>query len=269
MQDRYRRGGARYQYVLVVRKAVPDFFPAVIHHQNPGPGGLTVRKGGASYLDLVIHTMGGFSGPVTITAEGLPKGLHFAPTTISDTRGVLVFWADRDAPNSVGPIALRATAKRGDETITRDVRPYTRVWNTADPASSRPTRELVIAVAETAPFAVSPTQDKVTVEAGKKVEVIVKCERLWPDFKGNVTVIPLYLPGSVKMGTVTISEGKSEATIVLETPANLRPGDYTLAFTAQGQVPFAAKEKAGGKPNTLVPVPTRPITLVVLPAAKK
>src|SRR5438876_7576804 len=34
-----------------------------------------------------------------------------------------------------------------------------------------------------------------TVEAGKKIEVVVKCDRLWPEFKGPVTLIPLYLPG--------------------------------------------------------------------------
>jgi hypothetical protein len=269
VQDRYRRGGARYQYVLVVRKAVPDFYPAVIHHQNPGPGGTNIRKGGAAYLDLVIHNMGGFSGPITITAEGLPKGLHFSPTTINnDSRGVLVLWADKDAPDFAGPIKLIATAKRGDETITREVRSYTRVWNTADPSSSRPSRELVVGIAETAPFAVSPSKEKIEVEAGKKVDIVLKCERNWPEFKGAVTVIPLSVPGPVKMNTTTISEGKTEATITLELQANMRPGEYTLAFTGQGQVPFVKDSKATVRPNTLVPVPSQPLTLVVLPAAK-
>jgi hypothetical protein len=269
VQDRYRRGGARYQYVFVVRKAVPDFYPAVIHSQNPGPGGTNIRKGGATYLDLVIHNMEGFTGPVTITAEGLPKGLHFARTTINnDSRGVLVLWADKDAPDFVGPIKLIATAKRGAETVTREVRSYTRVWNTADPSSSRPSRELVVAVAETAPFAVTPTVERREAEAGKKVEVVVKCDRIWPEFKGTVTVIPLSLPGQVKMGTVTIAESKSEATIALELQANIQPGEYTLAFMGQGQVPFAKDPKATTRPNILVQVTSQPLTLVVLPTAK-
>src|SRR4029079_18702935 len=53
VQDRYRRGGARYQHVLAIRKPMPDFYPAVIHQQNPGPGGTTICKGGAAYLDVV------------------------------------------------------------------------------------------------------------------------------------------------------------------------------------------------------------------------
>ena len=59
VRDRYSRGGARYQYVLTIRKATPDFYPAVIHHQNPGPGGTTVRKGGAVYLDVISHNKEG------------------------------------------------------------------------------------------------------------------------------------------------------------------------------------------------------------------
>ncbi len=269
VQDRYRRGGARYQYVLTIRKAVPDFYPAVIHHQNPGPGGTTIRKGGATYLDVVVHNVGGFAGPITITATGLPRGLHIAPTTINDTRGIIVLWADKDSPDWAGPIQLSASGKRGDEMLTREVRPYTRVWNSADQNSSRPMRELFIAVAsETAPFALTPAVERIEVEAGKKVEVVMKAERLWPDFKGNMTLIPLSLPNPIKMNTVSIAADKSETTVTFEVQANTRPGEYTVAITGQGQVPFAKDPKAAARPNTLVPSPSRPITLVVLPVKK-
>ena len=269
VQDRYRRGGARYQYVLTIRKATPDFYPAVIHHQNPGPGGTTVRKGGAVYLDVIVHNKEGFNGTITITSEGLPKGLHCAPTTINNSdRGVLVLWADKGAPDWVGPVKLTATGKTGDLTITREVRPYTRVWNSTDLNSSRPTRELVVAVRGDAPFAVTPVSERIEVEAGKKAEVAVKCERLWPEFKGNVTLIPLSFPNPVKMNTTNLAADKNEVTVTLEVQANARPGEYTVALTGQGQVPFAKDPKATARPNTLVPLPSRPLTVVVLPAKK-
>src|SRR5207249_3700582 len=92
VQDRYQRGGARFQYVLSIRKAEPDFFAAVIHSQNPGPAGLTLRRGGAAHLDAVIHYSGGFNGPLTITAEGLPPGVHLTPAVIAgNTQGPVVF----------------------------------------------------------------------------------------------------------------------------------------------------------------------------------
>lgn len=270
VQDRYRRGGARYQYALTIRKAMPDFYPAVIHHQNPGPGGTTVRKGGAVYLDVIVHNKEGFTGTITITADGLPKGLHAAPVTITgDNSGVVVLWADNDAAEWVGPIKLTATAKSGDATITREVRPYTRVWNSTDLNSSRPTRELVVAVAgEQAPFALTPAVETLTVNAGKKAEVVVKCDRLWPDVKGAVTLIPLSLPNSIKMNTATVAADKGEATVTFEVAANAKPGEYTVVITGQMQVPFAKDPKAA-KPNTLVPLPSRPIRVMVPLAQKK
>jgi hypothetical protein len=272
VQDRYRRGGPRYQYVLSVRKPVPDFYPAVIHHQNPGPGGTTVRKGGAAYLDLVVHNKDGFNGPFTITADKLPKGLHCVPTVVTGgDRGVVVLWADADAPDFAGPVALTATAKRGDETITREVRPYTRVWNSTDLNSSRPTRELVVAVADTAPFAVTPAADRLTIEAGKKAEVKVKCSRHQSDFKAAVNLSGLTLPNPLKVGAVSIPEGQTEATLTVEVQANARPGEYTFALQCQAQVPFSKDAKAATRPNTLVTTPSRPVTVVVTaaPAAKK
>ena len=100
------------------------------------------------------------------------------------------------------------------------------------------------------------------------MEVVVKCERLWPDFKGAVTLIPLSFPNPIKMNTATIAEGKTEVTITLEVQANARPGEYTVALTGQGQVPFAKDPKAATRPNTLVPIPSRPLTVVVVAARK-
>src|SRR5262249_36767647 len=109
VQDRYRRGGARYQYVLSIREPVPDFYVAAIHSQNPGPGGTTIHRGGAAYLDVIVHYQDAYNGPVIITAEGLPKGLHAAPTFIrGNTNAAVVLWADADAPDWVGPVKLIA-----------------------------------------------------------------------------------------------------------------------------------------------------------------
>ena len=83
-----------------------------------------------------------------------------------------------------------------------------------------------------------------------------------------MNIIPLYLPNAIKAGPVSVAEGKSEAVVVLEVAANTRPGEYTIAFTGQAQVPFAKDPKATTRPNTLVPLPSRPVTVVVLPAKK-
>ena len=269
VQDRYRRGGARFQYVLSIRQPVPDFHVSVIHHQNPGPGGTTIRQGGAAYLDVILHYQDGFRGPVTITAEGLPKGLHSAPTTISgDTRGTFVLWADPDTPEWTGGVRLLATGKRGATTLQREVRPYTRVWTDPGLNSSRPTRQLVLAVRPTAPFGLRFTAERIEVEAGKQVELTLQLDRRWPDFTGPVNISSLSFPGSIKMGPVTVAEGKKEAKVTLTVQAGARAGEYTLAVQGQAQVPFSKDARAPTRPKTLVALPSQPIILVVQPAKK-
>ncbi len=265
VQDRYRRGGARYQYVLTVGKPVPDFFVAAIHSQNPGPAGTTVRAGGAAYLDVIIHQSGGFNGPITLTAEGLPPGVHALPTTIRGTHGVFVFWADADAADWTGAVQLFATAKVGERTLRREVRPYSRVWPEANIATSRPTRDFVLAVRAGAPFALEFATERVEVEAGKKTELKLLLRRLAKDFTNSMSVQPLAPPGNLRLAGTEIAAGKDEASITVDVPPTTLPGEYTLTFLGQAQVPYSKDPKAAQKPNVLVALPARPVTLVVRP----
>ncbi len=268
VQDRYQRGGARFQYVLTVRRSVPDFYAAAIHHQNPGPGGLTVRRGGAAYLDVVVHQQG-FSGPITITAEGLPPGLHAGPAAFFGTNPVpFVLWADKDAAEWTGTVRLFATGQRGDETLRREVRPYTRVWSEANIGSSRPMRSLPVAIRESAPFDLHFVPERLEVEAGKKAELKLQLGRLWPDFKNGVKVLPLSFPGYFQMSSFEIAADKSEAAVTVQVQPNAPGGEFSLAVVGQAQVPFSKDPAAAQRPNTLVSQPSRPVTLVVLPAKK-
>ncbi len=268
VQDRYRRGGARFQYVLVIRAPVPDFYVAAIHPQNPGPAGITIRRGGTAYLDIIVHRTEGFNGPITLTAEGLPPGVHARPTTFRDSHTTFTLWADADAPEWTGTVKLFATGRRGTTTLRREVRPYTRVWNDPSLGSSRPTRELALAVRESAPFALHFPVERVEVQAGKKAELKIQLDRRWPDFRGNLTVLPLAFPGNFKMGNVVIPAGKGEGTVSIEVRPNTPPGEYTLAVLGQAQVPYNKDAKATQKPNTLVAQSSRPVALVVAPPGK-
>jgi hypothetical protein len=263
VQDRYRRGGARYQYVLTVGKPVPDFFVAAIHGQNPGPAGTTVRAGGAAYLDVIVHHSGGFNGPITLTAEGLPPGVHALPTTIRGNHGAFVFWADAGAADWTGPVKLIAAAKIGERTLRREVRPHTRVWPEPNIATSRPTRDFILAVRESAPFALEFVEERVEVEAGKKAELKLRLRRHAKDFANKVTVQPLATPGNLKVAGSEVAAGKDEASVTVDVQPGTPPGEYTLAVLGQSQVPYSKDPKAAQKPNVLVALPARPVTLVV------
>lgn len=268
VQDRYQRGGPRLQYVLTTRKAEPQAFVGVIHRENPTPAGLNLWRGGGTWLDLVIHHRDGHSIPVTIAAKNLPPGIHFQPTTIpSDSRGAFVLWADENAPDFLGPIELIASYETGGQKVERAVRPHTRVWNDAK-GSSRPTRELTASLVEKAPFFVVPEQERVEVKAGDKLELKVQIRHLWPEFTGDLKLLPLSWPGNFQMPELQVAAGATEATIAITVQNGTAPKEYTLALLAQAQVPFNKDAAAKDRPNTLVSLPSRPITFVVLPPVK-
>lgn len=266
IKDTYQRGGARFVYVLSVRKAVPDFFVSSIHSDN-NMTGINIRQGGAAYLDVVIHQKDGFNGPITITAENLPVGLHASPLTVNnDTRGTLVLWADDGAAPVIGPIQLIATGKRGEETIRREVRNHIRVTNQV---GCRPTRELVVAIRERAPYALTLSPERISIESGQKADLKLLLNRLWPEFTGSVNFQPLNFPGQFQLGNGTLQSGQTEATMSLNVQAGTRPGEYTLTVLGQAQVPFNRDPKATDKPNTLVSIPARPVTITVTEPPKK
>lgn len=270
VQDRYGRGGPRYQYVLTIRKPMPDFDIAAIHSENPGPSGTVVWRNGAVYVDVIAHRHQGFTGPITITAEGLPAGVHAAPTTLfNNDRTTFVFWADGDAAIGAAPIKLIATANVDGQTIRHEVRPYTRVWADANPGSSQPMREFVLSVREQAPYIIKLQPDRVNVEAGKDVQVQLIATRLWPDFKDKITAIPLAFPGVIQMPTVEIPAGANEATVKFTVQNGARSGDYTISVLGQSQVPFNKDPKAKEHPNTLVSTPSLPVTITVIEPPKK
>ena len=262
VQDRYGRGGARYQYVLTVRRSKPDFYVAAIHGANPGPSGVNVWQGGSAHVDLVIHREDGFGGPVTVTVEGLPPGLHAAEVKIAnDTRGVMTFWSDAGAPAWNGTVKLTAKGEQEGQAIVREVRPYTRVWTDPNMGSSRPTRELAIAIVERAPYSLKVVPEKATLKTNDKLELKVQATRYWPEFKAPIRVIGLGLPGGFQFAESEIAENGLEKTFTLQL-VNVRPGEYTLTLLGQAQVPFK-KDPAGTAANTLVSMPSLPLTVIV------
>jgi hypothetical protein len=269
VQDRYSRGGARYQYVLAIRRPNPDFHVAAIHSENPGPAGTNLWRGGAAFLDVIVHQHDGFGAPITITAEGLPGGVHAAPTVINNnTRGNFVLWADADAAETNAPIRLVATGVHEGQTLRREVRPTTRVWTEPNLSASQPMRELVIGVRDKAPYSLKIVPDKISVEAGKKAELKLVATRLWPEFKEKIGVIPLGFPGNFNLGNFDLAAGQSEAAFAIDVQNGTRPGEYTFSVLGQAQVPYNKDAASPQKPNTLVSMPSLPVTITVTAPAK-
>lgn len=267
VQDRYQRGGPRYQYVLSVRKARTDFFAASIHGNNQ-LAGTNVWQGGTAHVDVVLHHVdGGNQFPTTITAEGLPSGLHVTPTVITnDTRGSVVFWSDDNAAPWTGSLKLIATSRHGERELRHEVRSYTRAFQQA---GSRPMREQFVSIRERAPYSLRIEPEQVTVEAGQKAEVKLIVTRFWPDFKEAVNYQTLNWPGALQLGNGTIAAGQTEVPLSIQVQPNTNAGDFTVAVLGQAQVPFHKNPDEKNRPNTLVPMTSRPVTITVTKPPQK
>ena len=60
-----------------------------------------------------------------------------------------------------------------------------------------------------------------------------------------------------------IPNGANEASLLIEVQAGTRAGEYTLGVLGQGQVPFTKKSDGSEFKNTLISLPSQPITLSV------
>jgi hypothetical protein len=176
-------------------------------------------------------------------------------------------WADENIADFKGPIELVASYESGGQQIERSVRPYTRVWNDAK-GSSRPTRDLAAAIVEKAPFFVVPEKERVEAKAGDKLELKVQIKRLWPEFTGDLKLLPLSWPGNFQMPELPVVAGANEATIAITVQNGTAPKEYSLALLAQAQVPYSKDPASAERPNTLVSLPSRPITIAVQPPPK-
>lgn len=275
VKDLHGRGGARCQYVLSLRLAEPDFYcmatsPIITLGGVGHCPGTTIRRGGAAAV-VVSAFREGLPFPVTITATGLPPGLHAAPcilpATSGNNPGEVILWADADAPEWAGEVHLIGTAQVDGKTLIRPVTPCTFA---SDVGGGRQARSFMVAIRHSSPFSLHVTADKAAVPAGGKVELKAIADRHWPQFKAKITVQPNKLAYSpVPLSAFLIPDQHSDAASTLQIPATTPPGEYTLFFDGVSTVPFQndAKEKGKVEEVTLYE-PSRPVTLIVTRAGE-
>ncbi|MBI2808795.1 MAG: PPC domain-containing protein [Planctomycetes bacterium] len=270
VQERYRNGGARYQYVLKVTNLEPDFYPVLVHETPNEPSCPCVRRGGSAFYELCLNRRN-YQGPVTIEAEGLPAGVKCAPVQVSPQGqfAPIVFTAAVDAPAWTGAINLKAWAMVDGKKIERAVRPVQRRYPVANINTSVMLREICLAVRDQAPYAVQLPTEEMLVVAGSPLETTAKVARLWPVFKGKVQLIGLTLPPGFSFATTDIPADKSETKIKLNIAANVPPGLYTVVLRGDAQVPYSRDPKASARPNVRIADPSTPMLVRVAPKAKK
>jgi hypothetical protein len=276
-QDADIRAGPRLFYQVRITPAQPDFRLIVMPAEGYRPEGCCIRQGGEQNYTALVWRQEGFNGPVTITTDGLPQGITCPPQILGPSvkETYIVLSAAANVPEWTGEIKLKGTAVINGQTVIHEARPASITWpvlfQSGVPAISRLDRNLMLAVREQAPFKLTATPDKAIAFQGKRVNVAIKLNRLWPDFKVPLQVGPIDVQSPLAQSLVfnnnnqPIPVNKDTATAFFEIRPNVPPGTYNLVLRGTAQIPFNKDPKAKQKAPVFVMQPSTAFTLTVLP----
>ena len=74
--------GPRTAYRLRVSPLKPDFRAVAMPYSRYYQTGSSAWQGGTQAYDVFVHRIDGYTGAVSVTAEGLPAGVTAKPLTI-------------------------------------------------------------------------------------------------------------------------------------------------------------------------------------------
>lgn len=266
--------GPRHVYRVRITPEHPDYQLHALAFANTRPDGNVIRPGGEQGITVVATRSDGFNGEISLTVEGLPKGVTCPPQTLGAglRETTLILTAAGDAPSTLSEIRIKGTAMIQGQTVVREARPAGIVWPLANPANANPTisrveRNLLLAVRGKAPFHMVANLDKPVMIHGEKVNLTLKLTRLWPDFKQPLQVQIIEIPPNLVLANnpATIAPDKGDAGMTLQAPATVQPGVYNLVVRASAQIPFNKDPAAKDKPAVNVVQPVFPATLTIAP----
>lgn len=122
--------GPRAAYRLRVRRPTPDFRAVVMARSKTQPDAPVLRAGGTTSVDVLVHRIDGFAGPVTLTAADLPPGVTAKPGLVGTGQryGTLVLSAAATVKEFTGPVRVVCEAQADAGTLIRDARPASVTW---------------------------------------------------------------------------------------------------------------------------------------------
>ncbi len=222
------RRDPRRLYRLSVRREEPDFDLAVISRRTDQPAGFNVPVGGRELLEVVAIRRRGMSGPIKVTAETLPAGMHCPDVWIGpgQDRAVLVLSASDSCPPFAGSLHLVGHA----DGRVRPVRGGAMVWPQQTTPSGRLTQEIPLATGPPANASLTATPAHSVVYQESILEVAIDIETAGP--LGAMQLSALGQPRLVGKPLVVLASVK-KGWICFAFPATLPPGPYTFALQAE------------------------------------
>jgi hypothetical protein len=284
--------GPRVSYRLRVTPEQPDFRLIVMPASNHQPDTTVLRAEGHQYFDVFMFRMDGFTGPVTLTAEGLPAGVTSVPQTIGTgmKQGVLVVSAAANVTDGQTSIKIKGAATINGKPVVREARSATITWGTPQnqnvPTVARLDHGVMLCIRDKSPFRVDLQPELAFVKKeqkmdlplllkqGDKLTVPFKVTRMGPEAKQPVTLQQIISQQAVQASPVTINNGqalpavapdKADGTFVVDVKANAVPGTYTVVLKASMPMPFVKDPNTKKSQNVTYVTAATPLTIKVLP----
>ncbi|MDF1741158.1 MAG: hypothetical protein P1U86_18495 [Verrucomicrobiales bacterium] len=251
--NQFSSGSPISTYRLQLREAKPDFEVIAVterpylDQRQVFPAAPLLRRGGTAPLRLLVQRKDGFTGPISVKADGLPEGVTCPGVSLQnlETSAYLTLAANDTAPAWAGTIKVTATATIGEATITHPVRAGTITLGNNDYNLARvksrlsPDFPLAVSANEVTPVRIEVENGgKLSVTQGQKLSIPFKLVSKH-ELKGSLTVTPIGLYGLKKPPVVTVAEDKSEGTFNLNfTPQrnvfDVKPGTWNFVLKGTG-----------------------------------
>jgi hypothetical protein len=256
VRDLNSKGGDSFVYYVEADWARPDFT------LRCDPDKAMIGPGTSAAWFVHVVRANGFTGPVQVDVQGLPKDMTASPLTIppSMTQGMIVLTASPNATLTAANVEVVGTAKvkmpdGKEETL---VRPATANQEIYSPGGGRAKFDVNLhSVALTEPsdiLKVDVSKTEITLKPGEEVKIDVTIQRR-PDYDKGLSLDILHQHLNQQFGNplppgVTIVTGKSKTLlgttskghIVLKAAANAEPIDNVpISVLAHVSINFVVK----------------------------
>jgi hypothetical protein len=222
-------------------------FHAVAHwtpDTNQGPQsqttGACLRRGGHIGMHVIVRRTGGFTGPVTITLEGLPPGITSDPAVVSEGQSEteLVLVADENASAWTGPLRAIARGTINGTEVVQAVEPVAISMSASSDRGypeSRIASQWILRVLEqeTAPIQIRAGAGSVIeVHQGTNVPIPVRAIRRTGG-EAKCILRPQNVPPKVAFGEFELAPGAVESNPELKVAADAPVGEFTIWYMVE------------------------------------
>jgi hypothetical protein len=246
------RNNPRLQYELRIRPEKPQFILTADLKQIKTANANEIkvfspvlRKADTLLINVRVERIEGFSGPVTVTVEGLPAGVTCGVVELSTSQTVasLVLNSAADAKAWQGSIHIMGSAKMGDEQLKVESRYAAVTWGTANKTQAQAYFQSlgscwlsVIDVEDGAAVVSVGDGEILETSRGGKLEVPVKIAR-GTGFAGDLKLVATNVAAEVKPADLTFKADSNEQNLVIELKnAKAKAGVYTYYLRGDGKV---------------------------------